>query len=205
MPSPRKELFCPLQGFGMGLNTWETPDNSIRWIWGCLGMLQMHQTLGMLPTEGKEGLGTVSQKVGSCAAIPLSPAPLWRGRQGLSASAPSASGPICTSPSASPSLRPPICSILNPTICRPGGADGKLTLPSGAPHSWLAFWGALPCEKCRILLSPPCHPACPCHGKQLPSLPPETAAAKLYPTSLTQEQRNGGRRKFPAGGGLWGD
>lgn len=140
MSSLRKELFCPLQGSGMGLNTWETPDNSISWIWEHLGGLQMHQTLGMLWYQnhrGKRGAWDCFPKGGGLCGHSSFPCPSVEGQAGLSASAPSASDPICTSPSASPNLHSPICSIPNPTICKPGRADGKDTLPSGAPHSWL--------------------------------------------------------------------
>lgn len=152
-------------------------------------------------TAGKEGTGTVSHKVQSCAAIPLSPVPLWRGRQGLSASAPSASGPICTSPSASPNLHSPICSIRNPTICKPGRADGKDTLHSGAPHSSLGSGEHSPVRSAEP--SCPHHATLPAHAMAKHFLPcPMQPLQQSSTTSLTHKQRNGGRRKFPAGGEL---
>lgn len=131
------------------------------------------------------------------------PCPFVEGRQGLSASAPSASGPICTSQSASPNLHSPICSICNPTICKPGRADGKDTLHSGAPHSSQGSGDHTPVRSAES--SCPHHAALPAHAMPKCFLTcPMQLLQQSSSAGLTHKQRNAGRRIFPAGGELWG-
>lgn len=186
MPSPRKELFGPLQGSGMGLNTWETPDNSISWFWGCLGVLQMHQILGMLwykNHRGKRGAWDCFPKGGELWGHSSFPCPSVEGQAGALCIC-----PICTSPSAPPNLHSPIWSILNPTICKPGRADGKDTLPSGVPHSWLGSGELFPMRSAES--SCPHHTTLPAHAMAKHFLPcPMQLLQQSSTTSLTQKQR----------------
>lgn len=104
-------------------------------------------------------------------------------------------------------LHPPICSICNPAICKPGWARPGSRW-EGHPSQWCSpfiagCWGAIPREKCEILPSSPCHPACPCRGKSTSSPCPMQLLQQGSTAMLTHEQRNGGRRKFPARGELW--
>lgn len=97
----------PLQGAGMGLNTWESPDNIITWIWECFGVCfrgtKSQACYHKKTTVGKQAPGTDFQKVAEWRAMQLLLLPLHlfgEAGRGFSASAPSASVPISIPPSA---------------------------------------------------------------------------------------------------------
>lgn len=128
-------------------------------------------------------------------------------------SAPSASSPmppICTSRPASsppaPSASPPSApSVTLPSASQAGhdqGADGKDTRRSGAPHSSLGAGEQSPVRSAKS--SRPHHATLPARAMAKHFVPcPMQLLQQGSTTMLTHEQRNGGRRKFPARGELW--
>lgn len=155
-------------------------------LFGCFGCTKPLACYDIKNTEGKEGHGAVSQKVGSCVAIPLSLAPLWRGFLHLPH--------LHLVPSAPLHLHLPACIPSSAPSITPPSAGQEESRWRGHPSQWCSpfiprFWGALPHEKCRILLSPP--------WKSSPA--PQNYCSKALPLLLPTSKEMEGEGKFPAG------